>query len=519
MKMPFIGLLFLLANLFLFRVAMSIDTNSDEGNMKHGLVGILYDDINLGRPVSLWYLEKLDSKQLEWEKRNDFSAKWQGVIKSPITGILTFFGEADNGMIMQIDGKTVLNGWKNGRNVSGRIDVIEGNFYLVNLSYRQSNGSSYIKIYWQWENHPKSLVPGEAIWFSEKDESSIQEEFNEALNLPLDELEFDITSIIHINTDNDISKKREELREFIFGQNGFPDEKLPDITSENFADPDFEGLQNLNRIDKIEMIMEWGLNSIAYHFVPETSINMAIIYHQGHRGKFLEGKSTIQAFLAKGFDVVALSMPLKGYNRKPIISFPQFGKMMIVTHEQMSFLIPTSGHPVRYFLDPVIIVVNYLKYHHFDQIMMIGISGGGWTTTLCAAIDARIFKSYPVAGSLPFYLRSRDINNQSTFGDYEQYIPQLYRVANYLDLYVMGAFGDARKQLQILNQYDSCCFEGTGYTTYVDLIKSRMNELGKGEFDVYLDSSHREHKISEAALSVIFKDIFKNNQNEHERNY
>jgi hypothetical protein len=509
MKIPFIGLLFLLANLFLFRVAMSIDTNSDEGNMKHGLVGILYDDINLGRPVSLWYLEKLDSKQLEWEKRNDFSAKWQGVIKSPITGILTFFGEADNGMIMQIDGKIVLNGWENGRNVHGSIDVIEGNFYIVNLSYRQSNGSSYMKIYWQWENHPKSIVPEEAIWFSENDEVYIQEKFNEALDIPLDELEFDIRSIIHIKTDNDISKKREELREFIFGRKDFPGEKLPDFTFENFTDPDFEGLGNLDRIDKLEMSLEWELNSIAYHFVPKNSINMAIIYHQGHRGKFLEGKSTIQAFLLKGFDVIALSMPLKGYNRKPIVSFPQFGKMMIVTHEQMSFLIPTSGHPVRYFLDPVIIVVNYLIYHHFDQIMMIGISGGGWTTTLCAAIDARILKSFPVAGSLPFYLRSRDINNQSTFGDYEQYIPELYRIANYLDLYIMGAYGDGRKQMQILNQYDSCCFEGTGYTTYVDLIKSRMNELVKGEFDVYLDSSHREHKISKVALSVIFEDIFK----------
>jgi len=98
------------------------------------------------------------------------------------------------------------------------------------------------------------------------------------------------------------------------------------------------------------------------------------------------------------------------------------------------------------------------------------------------------------------------LNNKS-WGDYEQYVPEIYRVANYLELYIMGAFGENRNQLQILNQFDSCCFDGTGYTTYVDLIKSRINALESGNFDVFLDSSHREHKISNAALEVIFKDL------------
>jgi hypothetical protein len=502
----FISAICLINFFYMFQIALSQEVKNNDDQLSKGLVGILYDDTNLSRPVSIWHLDKLDSKQPDWENRNDFSAKWQGVIKAPVSGDLTIIGEADNGVLLQIDGKTVLDGWENGRSVRGIFDVNKGDVYSVNLSYRQVNGSSYLRLYWQWKNQPKTIIPPDAIWFTDEDESHITEVYNEALVIPFADLEFDIASIIEIDTEIDIINKRKALIKQIFGKEGIPFKKLPDSIQSTISDQEFKSLTNLMRIDKLDVELEWGLNSIAYHFVPIKSKNMTVLYHQGHRGKFAGGISTIQAFLAKGFDVIALSMPLKGFNRKPIGSFPRFGKIMIETHEQMSLLTPSSGHPIRYFLEPVMIMVNYLKSLNFDQIMMIGISGGGWTTTLCAAIDTRIAKSFPVAGSLPFYLRSRDLHNKS-WGDYEQYVPEIYRVANYLDLYIMGAFGENRNQLQILNQYDSCCFDGTGYTTYVDLIKSRINALESGYFDVFLDSSHREHKISKAALEVIFKDL------------
>ena len=69
---------------------------------------------------------------------------------------------------------------------------------------------------------------------------------------------------------------------------------------------------------------------------------------------------------------------------------------------------------MRYFLEPVVLAVNYavnvLKYKH---IAMVGLSGGGWTTTIAAAIDSRITLSMPIAGSMP--------KTRSTF--YPQYVP------------------------------------------------------------------------------------------------
>ena len=37
----------------------------------------------------------------------------------------------------------------------------------------------------------------------------------------------------------------------------------------------------------------------------------------------------------------------------------------------------------------------------YKHIVMAGLSGGGWTTTISAAIDPRITLSMPIAGSMP----------------------------------------------------------------------------------------------------------------------
>ncbi len=506
-KKDFMLLFFLFACLSLITDVSAQKEENNKNQLSQGLVGILYDDTNLSRPVSIWYLDKPDSKQIDWQTRNDFSAKWQGLIRAPKSGEVKFYAEADNGILLQIDGKSVLSGWENGRSVQGSFTMTEGQLYPINLSYRQVNGPSFLRLYWQWENQPKSIIPDEALWCTTDDKARIKDEYDKVMAIPIAELEFDITSIMEMHTANDVIQKRDALIKLIFGKGGIPFERSPQTIQKSISDPDFDTLANLKRIDRLEAEMEWNLNSIAYHFIPDKSINKAIIYHQGHRGKFADGINTIRGFIDKGYDVIALSMPLKGFNRKPIINFKRFGKMMIVSHGQMCFLTPKSGHPVRYFLEPVTIMVNYFEKLGFNQIMMIGISGGGWTTTVYAAMDPRILRSFPVAGSFPFYLRARDIHNQSTFGDYEQYVPEVYRVANYLDLYIMGSFGQNRKQLQILNKFDSCCFDGTGYTTYLDLVKTRVSKIGEGIFDVFLDTSHREHKISDQALRVIFEDL------------
>jgi dienelactone hydrolase len=311
--------------------------------------------------------------------------------------------------------------------------------------------------------------------------------------------ETDVNSLINVASAADIAAKRQALIGYIWGGKGFPAQKLPAEVKQDIKDERYAGLfnANLKQIDRLTVNMDYGLESVIYHFIPKAPINKLIIYHQGHRGDFIQGIDTIRAFIERGCAVMAVSMPLLGMNNQPVVNLERFGKFHVTKHTHLRLL----ENPINYFVEPIAVAVNYAEKFEYDRISMIGISGGGWTTTIYAAIDTRIKRSYPVAGSLPIYLRS---DSQRDWGDFEQTLPDLYNIANYLELYMMGSYGAGRRQVQILNKYDSCCFAGIKYRTYERVVKDTVARLGKGNFGVFLDDAHKEHKISDEALRAVF---------------
>ena len=315
--------------------------------------------------------------------------------------------------------------------------------------------------------------------------------------------ENDIYSLIHVYDESLKYKVRHHLFNFIWKQNSIPKSE-PIEVEKNITDLKYHDLQNLDSIDKLTINMEYGVNSLAYLFSPINSNGKLIIYHQGHSGDFFNGKKTIEYFLKKNYPVVAFAMPLSGNNSQPIIDIPQFGKIKFHSHNQFSLLENDNFTPMKFFIEPVIFTLNYLESHHdFDSYHMVGISGGGWTTTLIAALDERINHSFSIAGSYPMFLRSDPKN----FGDYEQNNLEFYKLANYLDLYVMASTGPDRKFIQIFNLYDPCCFDGTSFKKYEVEIINTLNNFNEGYFKTYLDDSHKKHVISKHALEIIINEL------------
>ena len=316
-----------------------------------------------------------------------------------------------------------------------------------------------------------------------------------------------IDSLIRIYDKSDIDKKRNFLTEFFWDVGSLQRVKdksqLPEVES-GISDSNYKDFQNLKRIDRLTVEMEYGINSISYLFLPEQSNEKLILYHQGHGGDFLLGKDTIQFFLDRNFSVFAMSMPLLGMNNQPVVEIDGLGKIKLNSHNQLRLLEANNFNPMKLFLDPIQINLNFLdKEYNFKQYSMIGLSGGGWTTVVYSAIDERISDSFSVGGSIPFYLRvdSRDM------GDYEQTNIELYKNVNYLELYVLSAYGDGRQHVQIFNKNDSCCFSGNGYETYEFVVKDKMSQLAKGNFQIFIDDTHNEHKISEYVMSLIHEQI------------
>jgi hypothetical protein len=317
----------------------------------------------------------------------------------------------------------------------------------------------------------------------------------------------DLNTLVRIDGKSDIEKKRNDLTEFFWNVGSLQrvqhDGQLPEIESDIY-DSRYNDLQNLKRIDKLIVEMEYGIDSVSYLLLPEESNQKLILYHHGHDGDFILGSNTIQFFLERNFTVLAMTMPLVGMNNQPIVGIDGFGEMKLISHDQFNLLEKNKFNPMKLFIHPIQVNLNYLdKEYDFKRYSIIGLSGGGWIGLVYSAIDDRISDSFSIASSLPFYLRidARDV------GDYEQTNVNLYKITNYLELYVLAAYGDDRKHIQIFNKDDPCCYSGIGYESYEFFIKDKLVELGKGSFQILIDDTHNEHKISDTMLEYIRKNI------------
>ena len=320
---------------------------------------------------------------------------------------------------------------------------------------------------------------------------------------------------ITIESPQDIAARRQALIDFLWGTPGFPAAKLPSSVARNIASP-VSGLHNLKRVDEIHISMDEGEQGLAYHFLADRSNGRLVLVHQGHgctfddsaapAGKNYGMQRAINQLLTSGFSVLAVYMPHE-------IPGDCLGT---AHHNSMLAGRSTAGSPMKFFLEPVAVCLNYLqarsladrfpKYREFD---MVGFSGGGWAATVYAAIDLRISRSFPVAGSLPLYLRTG-----ASVGDAEQTHASFYKIAGYLDLYVMGAYGAGRKQVQILNRRDSCCFGekqhdaglmgiawDAGVRGYESRVQNALVHLGrKGSFRVEIDEESTGHMLSPHAI-------------------
>ena len=304
-------------------------------------------------------------------------------------------------------------------------------------------------------------------------------------------LKVDVPSLIHVHTGKDVAQVRKDLISFIWKNDG----KLPATTAIERADTDLpKPLANCPATcETLTIPMEKGFKSVVYHVRPKTASKRLALFHQGHDGNVWSGggAETVTFLIEKGFSVMVFQMPLFGDNKR-------FALTGMESHDDMAKLVSHDLEPIKFFVEPIAIALNYAsKEYAPDEAVMIGLSGGGWTTTLYAAIDPRIRLSFPVAGTLPDYLR---VGRPGDKGDWEQSYPALYANANYLDLYILGSSGAGRKQRQVLNKYDSCCFSGVGYRTYEKHVSKAVSGIGAGGFDVYLDETHRSHLVSQDVL-------------------
>lgn len=204
----------------------------------------------------------------------------------------------------------------------------------------------------------------------------------------------------------------------------------------------------------------------------------------------------VRSLAGKPCDIILNSMPLQGENRFAA-SYVNINPD-VNTHDQLALLKPAIGSPLKYFLGPALSTLNYaLSQRSYDKIGAVGISGGGWETSMLAAIEPRIQRSYAVAGSVPLSYRA-----MVPEGDWEQYnIP-----IDYLDIYAMSVAETGRKSFLFYNGKDPCCFQMNAVTPWAEpLTKAIANFPSK--LDIYISYSSATHDIQPEMATFIINDL------------
>jgi hypothetical protein len=300
---------------------------------------------------------------------------------------------------------------------------------------------------------------------------------------------------IHITSASQVASIRGNLLLNIFNSSTLPNPTVPaanihlNVTSTTVSQVlrhELNGLlgqlSNVGRVDMLEYPMkDTGGNvvftSLAWHFIPASGAkNKLVIVHQGHDSTLIDAHpgddaggpggrglaATIDALLFDGYSVLATYMPQYRPDDPPT---PNHAYLMNGVQPQ------GGGSGTRFFVEPVRAFLSYLEtnsasdgFPPYTNFHMTGIDGGGWTTTIYAAIDPTIERSFPVAGSIPLHLRCPTGAAPTYNHDAEQFQGNgIYHIAGYQDLYILGATGTSatgfpRHQTQILDRADDCCF-------------------------------------------------------------
>lgn len=316
-----------------------------------------------------------------------------------------------------------------------------------------------------------------------------------------------------IRSRTDAPAVRQELIRFVWGTKRLP-ATGPERVIQGVASP-VPGLENLERVDALEIGMECEQRTVTYHFIPKHPNRRLVVVHQGHACE-LDGYGVgglIRDLVRAGYGVLGAHMP----RCRP----EDCTGGCSAQHEAMfASLHPAAGSPMKFFLEPIAVSLNYLSqrqradhFPRYAEFHMAGLSGGGWTTTVYAALDPRIKFSFPVAGTIPLYLRTH-----GSVGDVEQTLPAFYAIAGYPDLYVLGAFGRGRQQVQILIRRDDCCFgeaQHKGPPTYDEVLRDYekrvqqcLKQIHSGTFRLEIDEVAPRHLIStNASVNIILKEL------------
>ncbi len=136
-----------------------------------GLVGDYYTGTDFNQKI----LTRTDSKiDFYWDKvapapgidPYSFSIRWKGMLKAPKTGIYKFRARVDDGIVVKVDGKKIIDAWKlnDSEGYEGSIFLTADTYHNLVIEYFNGMVEGEIRLYWQIPGTPEQLVSAEYLY-------------------------------------------------------------------------------------------------------------------------------------------------------------------------------------------------------------------------------------------------------------------------------------------------------------------------------------------------------------------
>ena len=238
--------------------------------------------------------------------------------------------------------------------------------------------------------------------------------------------------------------------------------------------------------------------------------NCLRIYIQGHGGNpfsYSYHNKLLKFFVSEGCDFLSMSMTGLGINEGSFSYPSRYGfisldKEMAKNHKNYSFFYDEDNpklDPLTLFISPHYKIIKSLT-PNYENISIMGISGGGWYSVWLSALIPKIKFSVSYAGSLPMEYRKFE----GISGDWEQQDSQIYNYVSYWELYKLMTLNEKgkinRQAILVFNDEDNCCF----FNPYAQHFKLKIDKLNWKNFKVIIDENDK-HIMNVNLVKEIFK--------------
>ncbi len=92
---------------------------------------------------------------------NNFSVKWTGQVKAPVSGTYTFTVTADDGVRLFLNGTKVIDAWRDqgATPYTYTATLTAGTLYNIELQYYEHEGGASCRLQWSYPGQAMQPIP------------------------------------------------------------------------------------------------------------------------------------------------------------------------------------------------------------------------------------------------------------------------------------------------------------------------------------------------------------------------